>query len=846
MSMCSRFLPFAIAFLCAVPLHAQRPVAATVDSARAAVEAAYAAYELQTREGVEESIAQFLKAAALFRSAGDTAEEMEALSNAGLLHNRIGQTDSAASVLRRVLGRAREAGDLAREASVLRQLGEVHHGLGRADSALAFYRQAARSAAGLEDRSELGAVLSNIGIAHRDLGALDSALHYLDRAIVLRRELSDTLGVAVTLNNLAAVEETLGRPARAITYLREALVLRGLLGDAGGEGNVLNNIGYNLELLGEPDSALHYYSRALPLLEQSGRQRVIGFTVANIGRALLTLGATDSARSTLRRALALKREEGDRAGEAWALNDLARVHEKAGQADSALHYYHDALTVLREIGDRAREGMTLFHLAGFHHRGRAEPDLARAVAYYDSAAAIRATVSRRTGSDANRIAFQEQDARLFADWALAWLARTPELGRESAAAGALAAAERGRAQALLDLMRVDDAAATQPARIAADLPAEGVALARGVAAADRTTLVYLLTLDSMVVWRVEPDGQLTATAVAATRDSVADLVGAWRHGIGAVSGARAATALAADRGIGLGRRSTIAPAAAVAALYDLALAGAEPPAGGELVIVPQGPLALLPFAALAPDTASPPLGASVGIRYAPSLGTLLEAEALTRSPPARAAGSALVVGNPDMPVVAAGTVPLPPLPGAEREAVWLAEQLGVTPLTGAAATETAVLERFHAAGVVHLATHGFAFDTDSRARDSFLAFAPGAGEDGLLTVGDVLDRAPVLAAELVVLSACQTGLGDLTQAEGTVGLQRAFLARGARSVLVSLWNVSDEATDALMRAFYTHWLHDLDAPAKAEALRRAQEDVRAMNGFSDPRYWAAFQLVGAQ
>jgi len=79
-----------------------------------------------------------------------------------------------------------------------------------------------------------------------------------------------------------------------------------------------------------------------------------------------------------------------------------------------------------------------------------------------------------------------------------------------------------------------------------------------------------------------------------------------------------------------------------------------------------------------------------------------------------------------------------------------------------------------------------------------------------------------------------------------VGLQRAFLGRGARSVLVSLWSVGDAATEALMKRFYTHWLRDPDTPTKAEALRRAQDDVRKMAGFDHPRFWAGFQLVGAR
>jgi CHAT domain-containing protein len=133
-------------------------------------------------------------------------------------------------------------------------------------------------------------------------------------------------------------------------------------------------------------------------------------------------------------------------------------------------------------------------------------------------------------------------------------------------------------------------------------------------------------------------------------------------------------------------------------------------------------------------------------------------------------------------------------------------------------------------------------------RDSYVALAPDSANDGLLTIGELLDDVPKLSADLVVLSACQTGLGNLQRAEGTIGFQRALLAKGARSVLVSLWSVDDKATALLMRQFYAHWLGADEKPvrSKAEALRRAQADVRLTPGFASPRYWAAFQLVGAR
>ena len=107
---------------------------------------------------------------------------------------------------------------------------------------------------------------------------------------------------------------------------------------------------------------------------------------------------------------------------------------------------------------------------------------------------------------------------------------------------------------------------------------------------------------------------------------------------------------------------------------------------------------------------------------------------------------------------------------------------------------------------------------------------------------------PRISASLVVLSACETGLGDLKGAEGTVGLQRAFLARGARSVLVTLWKVDTVATDSLMRKFYRYWLDERTARTKAEALRLAQAEVRRLPVVraNPAHYWAGFQLVGAR
>ena len=141
--------------------------------------------------------------------------------------------------------------------------------------------------------------------------------------------------------------------------------------------------------------------------------------------------------------------------------------------------------------------------------------------------------------------------------------------------------------------------------------------------------------------------------------------------------------------------------------------------------------------------------------------------------------------------------------------------------------------------IVHLATHGLAFGSDPLA--SLVALAPTDQENGLLTAREVIQSASI-PADLVVLSACQTGLGRIT-GEGMLGLSRAFLVAGARSLVVSQWSISDSATKELMVAFYQHYLEHGN---KAIALQQAMQQVRLQPAYSHPCYWAAFVVVGAE
>ena len=245
--------------------------------------------------------------------------------------------------------------------------------------------------------------------------------------------------------------------------------------------------------------------------------------------------------------------------------------------------------------------------------------------------------------------------------------------------------------------------------------------------------------------------------------------------------------------------------------------------GSKLTISPHGVLHYLPFDALIDGDQY--LLDRFSLRLIPSAATLT----YIRAGQATKVGRLLALGNPDL-----GNSSFD-LPNAQVEAINVAALFPDSrALVRAEASKSAVRELGSGFAMLHFATHG-KFNSDTPL-NSGLYLAKGQEVDGVLTVGDLYGLH--FDSDLVTLSACETGLGKVANGDDVIGLTRGFLYAGARSIVASLWEVDDAATEQLMVNFYGN-LKDHD---KREALRLAQIETRAK--FPHPMYWAAFQIVG--
>lgn len=293
-------------------------------------------------------------------------------------------------------------------------------------------------------------------------------------------------------------------------------------------------------------------------------------------------------------------------------------------------------------------------------------------------------------------------------------------------------------------------------------------------------------------------------------------------------------------------------------LFDtlLAPALARISPGRRLIIVPDGVLWTLPFEILPAGRGATRVSDAWSITYSPSL-AILALNRLTSAPQPTEPffGLGDVAFGSESAGKTGGRLALrgiyidraqyvfPPLPETRREVEQAAQRFGVRAappdvLFGDEATEThlkrTALVRYR---ILHLATHGVANNDLANVREPALLLARDAENDGVLRASEVTNLS--LGASIVVLAACKTGLGEDLGGEGVMSIARAFQHGGARTVVMSLWNVPSEVTETLFATFYRELQ---SGKGVAESLRAARQDVRRRH--PEPFYWGAFTIVG--
>ena len=759
---------------------------------------------------------------------GDRRRRLEVLHSVGVAYRNLSRLADAVRRLEEALELVDAAPEF--EAGIRLDLAGAYREQGRVREARAELTRAAAIAGDAPGEQFAFRLASERGQASLALGDLSRARDEFEQARGLARAIDVAELIALSEANLANALIEAGEHEEALRIARSALEQAREAGSVRYELNAAKVAADAMQALDRHEESLALLEPVLARHADSSPGLLVGLraTRANAFSELGRYGAARREFRDVRRSLV----ENDRTELEWIpLVGIGDSFETLAP-DSAQVYYEATFASLeRHRAATASGAVQTSFLAD--QRGRLYQEI---TTFYAREA------SRRDRARWSALAFRTAE-RARARGLLELVTRSFEAGDDPAIAELLDrlyaidendAARAEERQALRDeLARRFDAQLTEAAPWTAGAEA-GPAELGATLDDDTVALVYAVGADASWVWAVDRDGHVLRELPGL--DELQGRVVALRDAL--------LTPGFGDRAL----------AAEASALYDALI---EPVADTlrdreRVWIVPDGVLFEIPFEVLLAEEVgdrpdwrrAPYLARDHRIGYAPSVNLLL---ALRQRPPA-GTGALLALGDPDFGSLAlrAGTTEaLPPLPQSRTEVEALTDLRGEATVTllGDAATEGRLREALAAGqpSIVHLATHGLVDREEPSQTSVALARDPDTREDGYLYTLEIL--ALPLDAELVVLSACDTGRGKLERGEGTIGLTRSFLAAGARRVVASLWPVADASTSRLMRTFYEELLDEGRAPD--EALARARAALWAERDTAHPYYWAPFVLMGS-
>ncbi len=826
------------------------------------------------------------------RLAPDSPEVAGSLVNLGNAVIRGGELPAASTYLTRALGiYQRRPSDHPRElVAVLNSLGVVAQRRGELEQATDYYRQAldlqAQRAPGTYMHAGL---LNNLGVVAHLLGEPDLAADYQSRALEIQEKVAPgSLYVAESLTYLAVIATERGDTVEAARRYSTALEIRQRLAPSSlAVAETLNQLALLTSQRGDTEGADRHLQAALAIQQRLAPISVhIAATFDNLGRVAHQRGDPEGAAEHFARALEIWRKLAPRSSfEAGTLYALGKVHEDAGRPEAAAGAFDRAIDALEA---------QIVKLGG--SQGRGGSFRARHSDYYRDAVRLHVDLGRPEQ------AFQVMERSrgqgflaLVAERDLVFAADVPE------------DLERARRQLAIEHDRIQNQltafdVASDPQRFEElsaglrslferrDVLAEEIREASPRLGAIRYPRALDLAgarqaLDRGTVMLAYSVGRERTELFVVTGEG--GLVGVESLEIGAPELERqvrrmrrlVAEAIPGSE-LGGGRLADLEELAH--RLYRQLMQPAEAAIeeGERILILPDGPLHLLPFSGLVRDPGTPDRGhrRQYVIEWRPlhlALSATVYAQLAKNRRPAAGAPRVAAFGDP---VYTAGLGPAPagevagarlrsavrgdlfdwgPLPHTRREIQQIAALFENTDAyLGAEATEERAKSLAAGTRIVHFATHSHLDDRFPLNSALVLTVPEGLPRDrdnGLLQAWEIFERVR-LDADLVVLSACQSALGEEQAGEGLLGLSRAFQYAGARTVAATLWSVADQTTPELMHRFYRYLksgkpTDEAMQAAQVELIRGPVEVVdrhgrRRQLDASAPFYWAAFQIFG--
>jgi len=778
-------------------------------------------------------------------------------------------------------------GDKLTQGSAFNNIGKLLHDAGDYQRGLDYYLLALPLFA--ESPARRGITLNNIGVAYSSVGEPERALDYLQQSLEIIKTGPDRNAEAVTLNNIGYAYNRLAKYKEAQDYYGQARAIVQKSGNRSLEAQTLDLLGATYSDMGQPDKALEFHQQSLEIQRTVKNTRREALSHANLGHVYRLLGQPQKALDHFNRALAISRNIGDLNNAAIVLEDRARAQQQLGNFTEARKDVEESLSLIETV--RAQSGSQSLRASYLASREKAYElyvDLlmqlhAKNPSARHDAEALQASERGRARSLLELL--NEAPADIEQGVSVDLVKRAREI-RQAINAKAQRqiqlTAQNGNKQeietfgkeirALEDEYQQVQVAIRKASPAYAELTQPqplGLKEIQQLLEPNTVLLEYALGDERSYLWAVTQDS-LKAFALPKGEEI--------KRVAQQVYESLTARSVVKSLETPEQRQQRIAQADAQfqqssAELARMILAPASAEFGTRrLVVIADGALQYVPFAALPAPGSTRPLILDHELVSLPSASSLaIQRQTLANrklapkgvaviADPVFSARDSRFKSRTSTPAAAAddtriiehagtgsgGPLTVRRLPFTRQEADRI---LAVAPsASNLRAVDFRANRSIATSGelsnyrYVHFATHGY-LDT-SRAGLSAIVLslvdAQGKPQDGFLRTHDIYNLK--LPAELVVLSACETGLGKDVKGEGLEGLTRGFMYAGARRVVVSLWNVNDKATAGLMQHLYVGMLKNKKTPAAA--LRAAQIEMLGVKQWQSPYYWAPFVMQG--